>query len=78
MNLRVGTWPIPKCPKSPSNKTEEKAPQLWVEPAFGEKGFYPDCYELYVILKNLTKLVSQQQVYVDGKNPFSTRNESWR
>ena len=71
MNPRVGTWPIPKFPKSPSNKTQEKVPQLWVEPAFGANGFYPDCHELFVILTNLTKLVSQQQVFVDGKKiPF--------
>ena len=71
MKLTVGTWPIPKFPKSPSDKTQQKAPQLWVEPAFGEKGFYLDCYELNVILKNLTKFVSQQQVFVDGKKiPF--------
>ena len=66
-DFRVGTWLIPKGPKSPPDKTEGKAPQLWVEPAFGENGFYPDCYELLVILKNLTKLVSQQQVYLDGE-----------
>ena len=37
----------------------------------GKHGFYPDCYELLVILKNLTKLVSQQQVYLEGgKIPF--------
>ena len=43
-----------------------------MEPAFGERGFYPDSYELYVILQNITKLVSQQQAYYDGKKlPFS-------
>ena len=61
---------------SPLDKTEEKMPQLWVEPAFGKNGIYPDCYEPLVILKHLTKLVSQQQVYFEGENPFSTRNES--
>ena len=74
MGFWIGTWPIPNGPKSPPDKTEEKAPQLWVEPAFGEKGFYPDCYKIYVILKNLTKLVSQKQVYVDGKKSlFDTK-----
>ena len=76
-DFRIGTWPIPKGPKSPPDKTEEKAPQLLVEPAFGENEFYPDSYELYFILKNLTKLVSQQQVYLDEKT-FSTQNESYR
>ena len=66
-NFRVGRWPIPKAPKSLMDKTKQKAPQLWVKPAFGENGFYPDSYELYVILQNLTKLVSQQLVYQDEK-----------
>ena len=69
--FQVGFWPIPKAPKSPTAPNKQKAPQLWVEPAFGERGLYPDSYELYVILKNITKLVSQQHAYYDGRKlPF--------
>ena len=68
MGFRMGNWPIPKAPNSNTDKTDEKAPQLWVDPAFGKNGFFPDCKDFLVILKNLTKLVSQQQVYVDEKN----------
>ena len=71
MGFRVGYWPIPKAPNSHSDKTHQKDPQLWVDPAFGKKGFYSDCQEFVVILKNLTKLVSQQVVFVDKKKlPF--------
>ena len=71
MGFRMGYWPIPKAPNSHSDKTHQKDPQLWVDPAFGKKGFYTDCKEFVVILKNLTKLVSQQVVFVDKKKmPF--------
>ena len=38
-----------------------------METVFGPSGFYSDTSDLFLILRNITRLVNQQQVYKDGK-----------